>query len=92
MVSHVISCYELPKAISSDIDSLIIRSWWAGSASKGIHRVKSSIVHLPKGLEGLGIRAIAMTNKSFLMKKACLSFLNLTICLVGFLILWILPF
>lgn len=69
MAAQVMSCFDLPMAISSKIDSMLVRFFWANKVRKGMHWVKRSIIQLPKGMGGLGIRSMAGLNKAFLMKK-----------------------
>lgn len=38
-------------------------------SNKGIHCKKQSIVHLPKGLGGLGVHCVQALNKAFLMTQ-----------------------
>ncbi|XP_056692063.1 uncharacterized protein [Spinacia oleracea] len=68
MASHVFSCMEVPASISSKLDSIITRFFWAGKAGKGMHWVNRGILHLPRGLGGLGIRSTSCLNKALLMK------------------------
>ncbi|XP_021856780.1 uncharacterized protein [Spinacia oleracea] len=69
MASHVMSCFHLPSAISSKIDSMIAQFFWDNKDRKGIHWVGRSIIHLPKGMGGLGIRSMGVVNKALLMKS-----------------------
>lgn len=62
--------------ISLKLDAMITRFWWAVSSSSGIHWVKQSILHLPKGMGRLAICSISLVNKGFLMKKAQSLFAN----------------
>lgn len=42
---------------------------WENKDKKIIHWVNKDIIHLPKGMGGLGIRSIRVLNQVFLMKK-----------------------
>lgn len=66
--SHVFSCMEVPLSITSKLDSIITRFFWAGKTSKGTHWVNRNILHLPRGLGGLGIRSSSCLNRALLMK------------------------
>ncbi|XP_056695270.1 uncharacterized protein [Spinacia oleracea] len=61
----------IPKSICDRIDSLCLRFWWRSSAaSKGMAMVSSSLLHLPKGMGGLGVRKISTFNQALLAKTA----------------------
>ncbi|XP_021759582.1 uncharacterized protein LOC110724472 [Chenopodium quinoa] len=47
-----------------------MRFLWGNKGNKGIHRVKKSIVQLPRGMGGLGIRKVDTLNDTLLMKQA----------------------
>ncbi|KNA04191.1 hypothetical protein SOVF_201970, partial [Spinacia oleracea] len=70
MTSHVMRSFKIPKGIAQRIDSLLAKFWWAGNGERGIHWVNRDIIHLPKGLGGLGVRSIEAVNDAFLFKQA----------------------
>ncbi|XP_021837769.2 uncharacterized protein [Spinacia oleracea] len=69
MASHVLSCMEVPLAITSKLDSIITRFFWAGKEGSGLHWVKRSTLQLPRGLGGLGVRSVSCLNKALLMRQ-----------------------
>ncbi|XP_056688714.1 uncharacterized protein [Spinacia oleracea] len=68
MVSHVFNCMEVPLSISTKLDSILTRFFWASKSIKGIHWVSKKVLQHPKGLGGLGIRSASCLNKALLMK------------------------
>ncbi|XP_056698604.1 uncharacterized protein [Spinacia oleracea] len=70
-ITHVLSVFLIPKSICDRIDSLCLRFWWRSSAaSRGMSMVPSSVIHLPKGMGGLGIQNISTFNQALLAKTA----------------------
>ncbi|XP_056698700.1 uncharacterized protein [Spinacia oleracea] len=69
MASHVFSCMEVPLSISSKLDSIITRFFWAGRAGSGFHWVNRRTLQIPRGLGGLGIRNASCLNKALLMRQ-----------------------
>ncbi|XP_021771332.1 uncharacterized protein LOC110735449 [Chenopodium quinoa] len=67
--SHVMKCFKLPASTTNVIDSIIARFFWASTRGKGMHWVKKDILHLPKGMGGLGIRAMGTLNEAMLFKQ-----------------------
>ncbi|XP_056691844.1 uncharacterized protein [Spinacia oleracea] len=72
-VSHVMMSLDIPITIVNKIDSLIATFFWAKQGHKGMHWIRKSILHLPRGMGGLGIRHLSSLNKSFLMKQVVFS-------------------
>ncbi|XP_056687786.1 uncharacterized protein [Spinacia oleracea] len=68
MVSHIFNCMEVPLSITTKLDSILTRFFWAGKSIKEIHWVSKKVLQLPKGLGGLGIRSASCLNKALLMK------------------------
>ncbi|XP_021848080.2 uncharacterized protein [Spinacia oleracea] len=70
-ITHVLSVFLIPKSICERIDSLCLRFWWRSSdSSRGMSLAPSSIIHLPKGMGGLGVRKTATFNHALLAKSA----------------------
>lgn len=67
---HHLSIFRIPGAISNKIDSLLARFFWTNQYGQGIHWCRRSIIHLPKGRGGLGIRNVRAMNEALLMKSA----------------------
>ncbi|XP_021774657.1 uncharacterized protein LOC110738567 [Chenopodium quinoa] len=69
--NHILSVFKIPDSICSRMDNLLARFWWKSSSSnRGLALRSSSLLHLPKGLGGLGIRSIAPFNSSLLAKQS----------------------
>ncbi|XP_056688032.1 uncharacterized protein [Spinacia oleracea] len=68
-VSHVMMSLDIPITILNKIDSMIATFFWAKQGYKGMHWIRKSILHLPRGMGGLGIRNLSTLNKAFLMKQ-----------------------
>ncbi|XP_021847973.2 uncharacterized protein [Spinacia oleracea] len=70
-ITHVLAVFKIPKSICERIDQLCLQFWWRSSAdSRGISMLPASILHLPKGMGGLGIRSIQDFNQALLAKNA----------------------
>lgn len=69
MVSHLFSSLDVPISVCNKIDSMIIKFLWASKTGKGIHWVNKDVVHLPRGMGGLGIRSLRVLNQACLMKQ-----------------------
>ncbi|XP_021760606.1 uncharacterized protein LOC110725434 [Chenopodium quinoa] len=68
--NHVLFVFKVPATICDRIDSLLSRFWWKSNKdSRGLSMVSSSLLHLPKGLGGLGIRHIHSFNLALLAKQ-----------------------
>ncbi|XP_021735664.1 uncharacterized protein LOC110702265 [Chenopodium quinoa] len=68
--NHVLSVFKIPSTICSHIDNLLARFWWRSSVgSKGLALRSASLLHLPKGLGGLGIRNIGCFNSALLARQ-----------------------
>lgn len=76
--SHVMKCFKLPLSITNKIDSLISRFWWATNGDRGIHWARRHTIQCPKGMGGLGIRAVATFNEHYFSDKllGCIVILN----------------
>lgn len=76
--SHVMKCFKLPLSITNKIDSLISRFWWATNGDRGIHWARRHTIQCPKGMGGLGIRAVATFNQHYFSDKllGCIVILN----------------
>ncbi|XP_021722572.1 uncharacterized protein LOC110690052 [Chenopodium quinoa] len=59
----------LPGSIVNKIDSLIARFFGARNGEKGMHWIGKDTLHLPKGMGGLGIRAMENLNDALLFRK-----------------------
>lgn len=69
--NHILSVFKIPDSICSRMDNLLARFWWKSSSSnRGVALRSSSLLHLPKGLGGLGIRSINPFNSSLLAKQS----------------------
>ncbi|XP_056688409.1 uncharacterized protein [Spinacia oleracea] len=69
--SNVLAVFKVPKKTSDQINATLMRYWWMGSANnRGICWTKRTILELPKGLGGVGLRNVETYNKAFLAKQA----------------------
>ncbi|XP_021738808.1 uncharacterized protein LOC110705275 [Chenopodium quinoa] len=69
--NHILSVSKIPESICSRMDNLLARFWWKSSSSnRGLALRSSLLLHLPKGLGGLGIRSISPFNSSMLAKQS----------------------
>lgn len=69
--SNVLAVFYVPKNITDQINSTLMRYWWKGSVNnKGICWTKRTTLELPKGLGGIGLRNIDTYNKAFLANQA----------------------
>lgn len=69
IASHIMSVYLLPVAISNKLDSIVSHFLWSSGGHKGIHWKSKELIHLPKGLGGLGVRSVHFFNQALLMKQ-----------------------
>ncbi|XP_021767745.1 uncharacterized protein LOC110732135 [Chenopodium quinoa] len=61
--NHILSVFKIPSSIASHLDSMLASFWWRSSGSrKGIALRSASLLHLPKGLGGLGLHSIGCFN------------------------------
>lgn len=68
--SNVLALFYVPKKITNQINSALMRYWWKGSAhNKSIFWTKRTMLELPKGLGGVGLRNVDTYNKAFLAKQ-----------------------
>ncbi|KAL2904127.1 hypothetical protein RDABS01_002837 [Bienertia sinuspersici] len=71
MASHVLSTFKVPLSICDKMDAIISKFFWNSTTDrKGIPWVRRQILHLPKGMGGLGIRSFRIFNQALLMTKA----------------------
>ncbi|XP_056698571.1 uncharacterized protein [Spinacia oleracea] len=69
--SNVLAVFKVPKKITVQINAALMRYWWMGSANnRGIRWTKRTILELPKGLGGVGLRNVETYNKASLAKQA----------------------
>ncbi|XP_021758571.1 uncharacterized protein LOC110723527 [Chenopodium quinoa] len=65
--NHILSVFKIPSSVASQLDSMLANFWWRSSGSrKGLALRSVSLLHLPKGLGGLGVRNIACFNSAIL--------------------------
>lgn len=70
MISNILSGLEIPAGIANKIDSMIASFFWEKQGARRMHWVPRDIIHLPKGMGGLGIRKVSAFNSAFFMKQA----------------------
>ncbi|XP_021751699.1 uncharacterized protein LOC110717342 [Chenopodium quinoa] len=69
--NHILSVFQIPDSICSRVDNLLAKFWWKSSqSSRGMALRSSKLLHLPKGLGGLGIRSLAPFNSALLAKQS----------------------
>ncbi|XP_021764901.1 uncharacterized protein LOC110729476 [Chenopodium quinoa] len=69
--NHVLSVFHVPSSICSKVDNLLARFWWKSDQhSRGLALRSKSLLHLPKGMGGLGIRSLSSFN-SVLLARQC---------------------
>ncbi|XP_021715330.1 uncharacterized protein LOC110683265 [Chenopodium quinoa] len=69
--NHILSIFKVPLSICSKVDGLLARFWWRSDhRSRGLALRSSTLLHLPKGLGGLGIRQLQSFN-SVLLARQC---------------------
>ncbi|XP_057250094.1 uncharacterized protein LOC130591176 [Beta vulgaris subsp. vulgaris] len=68
-IAHILSVFLIPTTIANKLDAMLARFFWSNSSGKGIAWKSKELLHLQKGAGGLGLRSIAMHNRSLLMKK-----------------------
>ncbi|XP_021773596.1 uncharacterized protein LOC110737563 [Chenopodium quinoa] len=57
--NHVLSVFKIPASICAWIDQMLARFWWrSSSTSRGLALRSAFLLHLPKGLGGLGVRSL----------------------------------
>ncbi|XP_056691641.1 uncharacterized protein [Spinacia oleracea] len=70
-ISHVLLVFQIPQSICDRIDQLCLRFWWRSSpSSSGMALRSASLLHLPKGMGGLGIRKVSSFNQALLARQA----------------------
>ncbi|XP_021714867.1 uncharacterized protein LOC110682830 [Chenopodium quinoa] len=68
--NHVLSVFHIPTSICSKIDNLLARFWWKSDfRSRGLALRSKTLLHLPKGLGGLGIRRLSSFNTVLLARQ-----------------------
>ncbi|XP_021757463.1 uncharacterized protein LOC110722503 [Chenopodium quinoa] len=68
--NHILSVFKVPPSVCSRIDILLARFWWkSDSQSRGLAMRSKSLLHLPKGLGGLGIRQLESFNSALLARQ-----------------------
>ncbi|XP_056698192.1 uncharacterized protein [Spinacia oleracea] len=69
-ISHVLSVFKIPQSACDRIDQLCLRFWWRSSpSSSGMALRPASLLHLPKGMGGLGIRNMSCFNQALLARQ-----------------------
>ncbi|XP_057250055.1 uncharacterized protein LOC130591143 [Beta vulgaris subsp. vulgaris] len=68
-IAHILSVFLIPTTVANKLDAMLARFFWSNSSGKGIAWKSKELLHLQKGAGGLGLRSIAMHNRSLLMKK-----------------------
>ncbi|XP_057246754.1 uncharacterized protein LOC130589505 [Beta vulgaris subsp. vulgaris] len=68
-IAHIFSIFLIPTTIANKLDAMLARFFWSNSSGKGIAWKSKELLHLQKGVGGLGLRSIAMHNRSLLMKN-----------------------
>ncbi|XP_021750397.1 uncharacterized protein LOC110716070 [Chenopodium quinoa] len=57
--NYILSVFQIPSSICQHVDRMLACFWWrSSSSSRGITVRSSSLLHLPKGLGGLGLRSL----------------------------------
>ncbi|KAL9689163.1 hypothetical protein QQ045_033596 [Rhodiola kirilowii] len=66
---YAMSCFKIHVPLCARIAGAILRFWWNGSKSKGIHWLKAEEMFKERGLGGMGFRKIELMNISLLAKQ-----------------------
>lgn len=70
MLAHILNCFKIPLGVTNKIDVVITRFLWAKQGASGMRWVRKKIIHLPRGMGGMGISKVSSFNEGFLMKQA----------------------
>ncbi|XP_057248356.1 uncharacterized protein LOC104890473 [Beta vulgaris subsp. vulgaris] len=68
-IAHILSVFLIPTTITNKLDAMLARFFWSNCSGKGIAWKSKELLHLQKGAGGLGLRSIALHNRSLLLKK-----------------------
>ncbi|XP_021728369.1 uncharacterized protein LOC110695446 [Chenopodium quinoa] len=69
--NHVLSVFQVPSSICSKVDNRLARLWWkSDSHTRGLALRSKSLLHLPKGMGGLGIRSLNSFNSVLLARQS----------------------
>lgn len=69
-ILHHLVVFSIPCYIVNKLDGLLCRFFWTNSENGGLHWKKRALLHLPKGMGGLGLRSTSTFNKVLLMRNA----------------------
>ncbi|XP_021737182.1 uncharacterized protein LOC110703699 [Chenopodium quinoa] len=68
--NHILSVFKVPSSICATIDNLLARFWWKSDPhSRGLVLRSKTLLHLPKGMGGLGIRRLDSFNSALLARQ-----------------------
>ncbi|XP_021742818.1 uncharacterized protein LOC110708902 [Chenopodium quinoa] len=68
--NHILSVFKVPSSICAKIDNLLARFWWKSDPhSRGLALRSKTLLHLPKGMGGLGIRRLDSFNSALLARE-----------------------
>lgn len=68
-LNHVLAIFKNPTTITNKIDAMVARFFWSSQNTKGIHWWKKEIIHLTRGMGGLGIRSVEACNQVHLIME-----------------------